>query len=89
MAWSCAANGADIIEQATQWLAEAPLDRLPQPASGDRLDAELAQLATGPFASAPLREHVGARLASVWPHLEADLVRHGFVDPESAPGKRL
>lgn len=77
--WGCAATGSDVVESARFWLAQAPLDELPSPSSSERLDAELAQLANGPFASAGIREQVGARLLSVWPHLEEDLRKHGFV----------
>jgi len=55
---------------------EAPLDQLPTPSPGDRLEAELARLANGPFAAPPMRRRVGERLASVWPQLQEDLRRH-------------
>lgn len=78
-AWTCAATGEDIIENAAAWLGEVPLDQLRPPASGDRLDAELALLAQGAFSSPAVRCKIGKRLARAWPHLEAELRRNGFI----------
>ena len=80
LAWRCAHTGEDVLGAAARWLADAPLDRLPAPAPGPRLDHELAQLAHGPFATPPLRREVGARLAAKWPHLDDELARHGFIE---------
>jgi hypothetical protein len=80
LAWRCANTGDDVVRAAAQWLADAPLDRLPAPSPGARLDGELDQLAHGPFASLPLRLEVGARLAAKWPHLDDALARHGFLE---------
>ena len=78
-AWTCAATGSDVVQDVAAWLAEAPLERLAPPASADELDIELALLAQGPLALAPLRHHVGARLANAWPqHLDV-LRRHDFL----------
>jgi hypothetical protein len=78
LAWTCAATGADVIDQASTWLGEAPLERLPPPAVDERLDVEFRLLAQGPFEARPLREKVGARMLAAWPHLAEDLRRHGF-----------
>jgi hypothetical protein len=83
LVWEGAAHDEDMVNQARSWLAEAPLDQLPPPSPGARLDAELERLASGPFASPKMRRQVGARLMSVWPQLERELGTHGFVDPRA------
>lgn len=77
--WRCAAGDADVLEQLDGWLTGAPFDRLPAPARGERLDAELELLAAGPYASDSARAALGGRLAIAWPELSEELRRHGFV----------
>jgi hypothetical protein len=77
--WRCRAGEAELEEEVARWLIAAPLDRLPQPAPGERFEAELGLLAAGPFRTAAARAEVGLRLAAAWPELAGELRRHGFV----------
>jgi hypothetical protein len=77
--WTCAVSGADPMEEAIAWLADAPLDLLAPPAGYTRLHAELGLLARGPLASPVARHKIGARLALAWPHLVRELRQHDFI----------
>lgn len=77
--WRAASEGRDVTSEVADWLAAAPLERLPQPSDPEALRTELA-LVAGFLAFAPDRRHtLGDRLRAAWPNSEKDLVRAGFT----------
>jgi hypothetical protein len=82
-AWSLGERSADVIDEVSEWLGNAPLETLPQPADPDVLDEELKRL-SGFFDFRPAaRRQVGIRLASAWPGAVPALTRNGFLSQAS------
>lgn len=84
-AWTCVAIGQDVVAQAEQWLALAPLERLPAPQLDETTEAELAAVAAGPLAAPALRHEMGARLYSAWPQLGDALRRSDYINQRETP----
>jgi len=77
--WKSAIDQLDVIDQVSQWLANAPLESLPRPGTAEELDRELGVL-TNFFCFRPdARLQLGARLTAAWPDMTSTLARHGFV----------
>jgi hypothetical protein len=77
LAWNPATHGKPAAAVA-QWLASAPLDRLPAP-KGVRFEAQLGALARFFDFDPAARLQLGARLARARPDAAAALAVHGFV----------
>jgi len=82
-AWSLGERPANVVDEVSQWLGNAPLEALSQPSDPDVLDEELKKL-SGFFDFRPAaRRQVGIRLASAWPGAVPALTRNGFLSPAS------
>jgi hypothetical protein len=81
--WTLTTRHVDVLAEAAEWLATAPLELVAQPNDPKRLDMDLAALA-GFFDFRPrARLQLGARLAEAWPETVEALERHGFMKPSS------
>jgi hypothetical protein len=69
----------DAVDAVAQWLASAPLDKLPTPAHADLFDLELGALARFFDFHPSARRPLGERLARARPDALRALVRHGFA----------
>ena len=67
-----------------QWLASAPLDRLPVSQDAERFDADLGALARLFDFHPSSRLRLGERLVKVRPDASSSLSRHGFISLKEA-----
>jgi len=78
-AWKTAIDGLDVVEQVSQWMANAPLESLTQPVSEESLEAELVVLRDFFRFRPDAMQDLGARLTVAWPNTAVSLARHGFI----------
>jgi len=77
--WRAASEGRDVTSEVADWLAAAPLERMPEPSDPAVLRTELGIIA-GFLAFAPDRRHtLGDRLRAAWPNSKRELVRAGLT----------
>jgi len=79
LAWNAGAHQRDAQEAVARWLAAAPLEALPLPQDGARLEHDLAALARLFDFSPAARESLGQRLSATRPDAAPALARHGFL----------
>jgi hypothetical protein len=77
--WTSTTRHVDLVDEVSQWLANAPVEALAPPSDTKLLDVELTMLA-GAFDFKPAaRKQIGERLAIAWPEAANALERHGFA----------
>jgi hypothetical protein len=81
--WTLRERRADVVDELSEWLGNAPLETLLRPEDPDVLDNDLKTL-SGFFDFRPAaRRQLGIRLASAWPETVPALARNGFLSEES------
>ena len=83
-AWKSTTSRLDVVDQVSQWLANAPLEALAPPIDPELVDAEFSALAEFLSFKPTVRRQIGVRLAAAWPQLADALKRHGFVQWQGA-----
>lgn len=81
--WAAAAERRELRAEVADWLAAAPLERLPLP-EADALEEQLATVAALLSFAPDARAAVGTRLADAWPEARAALVRAGWCGDANA-----
>ena len=77
--WRAASEGRDVTSDVADWLAAAPLERLPQPSDHENLRTEFALIASFLAFAPDRRGTLGDRLRTAWPDTEESLVRAGLT----------
>jgi hypothetical protein len=79
-AWTSATCHRDVVDEVSQWLANAPLEALAPPTDPELVDAEFSVLAGFLHFKPTARRQIGVRLAAAWPQLADALECHGFIE---------